>query len=337
MQLSSKTQEIQISPKFVYVAVALLGGLYFLYYVRSIVATLFGAVIIMAAINPAVEKMNQRFRIPRIVGILFMYALLITIVSLAMAIIAPPLLSQLQLLNNYNHIFPPILDELRNFELTASNLNGFIDSFGDSVATLVSILTATFSGVFTVFTVLVMSSYLLIDRHNLYRKVGWFSSDKKHFQLAKEFIDSAESQLGGWVRGQLILMIAIGLVTYFGLLLLGVPFALPLAILAGFLEVLPNLGPTIAAMPAMILAYIYGGWSLTAFTTLFYVLVQQLENNLIVPKIMKDNADVNPLATILTILIGLQVAGIVGALLAVPVYIVIRTAYSIWRRETNKV
>jgi predicted PurR-regulated permease PerM len=182
----------------------------------------------------------------------------------------------------------------------------------------------------------VMSIYLLLDRENLYKKVTWFTQDQRMLNLAKEYVNTVEEQLGGWVRGQVVLMTIIGFITYFGLLIIGIPYALPLALLAGSLEVLPNLGPTIAAVPSIILAYIFGGWIMAMITLVFYLIVQQLENNLIVPKVMKDNADVNPLTTILAILMGVKLGGVIGALLSVPLYIVTRTLYSMWLREKRQ-
>jgi predicted PurR-regulated permease PerM len=131
-------------------------------------------------------------------------------------------------------------------------------------------------------------------------------------------------------------MITIGVITYIGLSLLSIPYAIPLALAAGLLEILPNLGPTLAAVPAVAIAYFTTGPAMAGFIVLFYTIVQQLENNLIVPKIMKDNVDVNPLTTILVILIGFKVGSVLGALLAVPFYILVRSIYSLWLREQEK-
>lgn len=328
---------VSVSPSIVIFSALFLGGLYFLYYIRSIVVMLFLAVIVMSALNPAVTKLEKRFRVPRVLGILLMYVLWITMLGLSLWVIVPPLAVQLtnlvRLIDDTLHIN----ETLFSSNLSLAELNGLASQLQGSVGTVVSIVTGAFSGVFTFFTVTVMSFYLLIDRENIHRKIGWFTRDKKNFALAEEFVNSVELQLGGWIRGQLILMIVIGLVTYLGLRLLGVPYALPLAVLAGLLEILPNLGPTFAAVPAIILAAISAGnpGLMAGVTTLFYIVVQQLENNIIVPKIMKDNVDVNPLATILTILIGFQVAGVVGALLSVPAYIILRTFYSMWLRENK--
>jgi len=150
-------------------------------------------------------------------------------------------------------------------------------------------------------------------------------------ELAKNFINSLEKQLGGWVRGQIILMIIIAITTYFGLMMLRVPFALPLAILAGFLEILPNLGPFISAVPGILIAYLTFGIPMAGATTLMYIIIQQLENNFIVPKIMSANAKVNPLISMLCVLTGFQLGGVVGGLIAIPIYITIRASYSLWR------
>ena len=136
------------------------------------------------------------------------------------------------------------------------------------------------------------------------------------------------------MRGELILMFTIGLVTFVGLTLLNIPYALPLAILAGVLELIPNLGPTISAIPAIIIAFaVHGPVSGIAVLGLS-IAIQQAENNLLVPRIMKDSAQVGSLVVILAILIGAQFGGALGALLAVPLYITARSWYSFYFRPT---
>ena len=295
---------------------------------------LFASIIVMSALNPSVTKLHRKLKIPRVIGVALMYFLLVTLISIAAALIVPPLATEFANFAKYVD-FPPIENQLKNFKFTLTEISGLMDSIGGSIGTVLGVVTSTFSGLFTVFTVSVMSVYLLLDRENLYKKVSWFTRNQHTLDLAKEYVNTVEEQLGGWIRGQVVLMTIIGLVTYVGLLIIGVPYALPLALLAGSLEVLPNLGPTIAAVPAIILAYILGGWVMALVTLVFYLIVQQLENNLIVPKVMKDNADVNPLTTILAILMGIKLGGVIGALLSVPLYIVFRTLYSMWLRENR--
>lgn len=334
-KLFGETQSILIHPLSIVFAISFLLGLYFVYFIREIVGTLFLAVILMSALNPGIVFMEKRLRVPRILGIFISYIFLIVFLVSVFVIIVPPLAAEIP--NFISTLsLPPLPDTVRNLRFNLSEVSSFIDQIRGSFGQIFSIISSAFSGIFGLLTILVMTCYLLLDRENLHKKIIWFTRDKRHLELAKELVDSVEIHLGGWVRGQFLLMITIGLITYVGLTLLGLDYALPLALLAGLLEVLPNLGPTLAAIPAVLIAYLSFGPAMAGFVTLFYVLVQQVENNFIVPKIMKENVDVNPLTTILVILIGLKVSGFLGALLAVPVYIVIRSIYSMWLREQNR-
>ena len=127
-------------------------------------------------------------------------------------------------------------------------------------------------------------------------------------------------------------MTVIGLMTFLGLIILKVPYALPLAIIAGLLEIVPNIGPIFSAVPAIAVAFLTFGWPVTIAVTVLYLAVQQLENNLIVPKIMRTNVNINPLVSILGILIGAKLFGVIGALLAVPIFIVLRTVFITWKK-----
>jgi len=124
--------------------------------------------------------------------------------------------------------------------------------------------------------------------------------------------------------------------TFVSLTLLKIPYALPLALATSFLEILPNLGPTISAVPALMVAYSAGGWSMTGVVLVLFLVIQQLENNIIVPRIMKANVDVSPLMTILVILTGFKIGGVIGALLSVPTYILIRMIYAFWMRDNGE-
>lgn len=320
---------VVISPSIVVFTVALLLGLYFTYYIRNIIAMLFLAFIIVVAINPGVNWLQRHARLPRGLAGALVYLILIAVVVGLGALILPPLVSELgRFLAILN--LPVLQDEIRNFTFTVSELDSLIDRVGDSFNIVATIISSTFSGIFTFITLVVISFYMMLDRPVLHRKVAWFTKEPKHIRMAKEFLDTLEMQLGGWVRGQAVLMFVIGLTTYIALSLLGVPYALPLAIIAGLLEIVPNIGPTVSAIPAVILAYLYLGPVMAGATTFYYIIVQQLENHLLVPRVLKDNADVNPLVAIVVILIGLKLAGVVGALLAVPAYIVLRTIYGQW-------
>ncbi|MCL5090768.1 MAG: AI-2E family transporter, partial [Patescibacteria group bacterium] len=137
-------------------------------------------------------------------------------------------------------------------------------------------------------------------------------------------IDKIEVRLGSWVRSELLLMTFVGLLSYLGFRLIGLSFALPLAILAFLLEIVPNIGPTIAAFPAILVGLTSSTWQALAVAVWAFV-VQQIENSILVPRIMKKVAGVNPLVTIISLAIGFKLAGVGGAILAVPTYIVLET------------
>lgn len=287
----------------------------------------------MVALRPVSLKIEQRLRLPKVVAILVTYVLVIAALVLVVIIVVPPLVVETQnFIRSFSGttFFAPIQSELQNFTFSLQNLDSLLNRVGQSLPVLFQILGSAFSSVFAVFTTLVISMYMLLDYDRLPDRIHWLTKNKKYRRLTAEFISDIEEQLGGWVRSQLVLMLLIGVVTYFGLLVLGVPYALPLALLAGLLEVLPNLGPTLAAIPAVAVGVIFGGPAIGLAVLIFYIVVQQLEANLIVPKIMQANVNVSPLATIITILVGLQAAGVVGAMLSVPIYIVIRTLYRYW-------
>ena len=171
-----------------------------------------------------------------------------------------------------------------------------------------------------------MSYYLVLERPNLHKYLLKLFDDKEAEAKAEKLVLDIEKQVGGWVRGELFLMLIIGVMTYLGLFLLGVPYALPLAVLAGLLELVPNLGPTMAAVPAIVIALTVSP-VIALGTLILSIVIQQLENNLIVPKVMQSATGTEPLATIIVLLVGFTLGGIAGAVLSMPIYLTIQTVY----------
>ena len=320
---------VVVSPSIVVFAITLILGLYFVYVIRWIVTLVFLSFIIMTALHPWVVMLNRRAHIPRPLSIAIVYIVVMLLLSLLLALILPALGNELyQFIRTID--VPALQNGAKDLRFSITELSALAERVGTSIGLIFSVVTSTFSSLFNSFTVIVLSVYLMLDRQNLHKKVIWFTSEQAHVEQAERLLDSIERQLGGWIRGQAILMLAIGFIVYFGLRLLGIQYALPLAIVAGLLEILPNLGPTIAAVPAIVFGFMSGGYILAGAVALFYIVVQQLENNFIVPKVMETNADVNPLVAIVAILTGLELGGVVGAFLSVPAYIVIRSLYAFW-------
>jgi predicted PurR-regulated permease PerM len=318
---------VSVDPQSIIFTILFLLGLYGVFYIRSVIVLLLLSFILMVALNPLVKFINNKFRIPQILSILIAYALVILGIAIILALLVPPLAKQfVQLITNFN--LPFLQDQFRDFNFTLQELSSVVSNFGNSFNVVFNVINMTFSSVFKVFTVIVMSFYLMIERPTLYKKINWFTRRQDYLERFRNFIDLVEFQLGGWVRAQIILMLAIFLITFISLSLISVPYALPLALLAGFLEIVPNLGPTLAMLPAVFISYVTFGPVMAGIVTLLYIVIQQLENNILVPRVMKASANVNPLVAISSILIGLTVSGIVGALLAIPLYIVARTIFA---------
>ncbi len=325
-----KKTHVEISPSIVVFTVFFLLSLYFLFLIHDILVIFFLGFIIMVALSPAVDNLQIKIK-SRLASILIVYALVTIVLSTILAFLLPPLANQLiQLLKTIN--LPYLQDELANLKFTAQELNNLADNYGNSINAILNLVMSTFRSLFNLLTFFVISFYLMIDEPKLHLKMSWLTKEKKHIKITRKFLDDLKSQLGGWVRGEIILMTIIGVMTYIALTIIGIPFALPLALLAGLLELLPNIGPTLSAVPAIAVAFLNYDYVTALIVSGTYFIIQFFENNILVPKVLSQNADVNPLVTLMGILIGFKLYGVMGGLLAIPVYIVIRTIYSYWMK-----
>jgi len=314
---------------FAFVALAFL--------LKNLLLLFFFAFILASAMNPIITGLQSK-KVPRPLAIILLYTVILSFLGVLIAAILPPLIEQSgQLFMRISSLLALPTFTIDGFlavdfaAITNSwdSYSGIFQQLQGSFSTIMDIIFSTFSALFVTFTLLLVTFYFLLDMKRVAAIFAWMLPGTKQEKIAtaKELLTKIQMQLGGWVRGQLALMFLIGVVTYIGLTLLGVPYALPLALLAGLLEVVPNLGPTIASIPAITIAFLMVNPIIGSATIVFYLIVQQLENNLIVPVIMKETVNVRPLTTIILILAGFQLLGVVGGLLSVPVYITVRTVW----------
>lgn len=320
-----KHQTINISLQTIVQTVLFLISMYLLFLIKEIILAIFLAVILMSAFNPSVSWLKKN-GVPRIFGIIVLYVIVFGFLGSLFTVILPPLGREVSGLVRSLQI-PNVPPGLTQMNWSVENISDLIQRFGSSLNSVFGILSSTFNGFVFLITTIVMSIYMLIDRENITSKIFWDKEQARFRKFADELLDKVEIQLGGWVRGQLILMLIVGVITYIILSLLGVPYALPLAVLAGFMEILPNLGPTIASIPAIIIALLLVNPTIAGAVALSYILIQQFENHLLVPRIMKAAVDVDPLVSIILILSGVKIGGILGALLAIPIFITLRSAF----------
>lgn len=302
-------------------------------------------------LDPVVTFLNRRLRLPRWIGILALYVLIVAVLVLVGRITILALVEQLaDFVDQLPELLRQWVGALQEFvaglawlseevraeialqldELVASltgegprpgldELLGFLQifQFAGPIARVATSVVAYFVIPIFVF-------YLLKDRPNLV--AGALDSLPETWRAdARALGRVIERVFGRWLRGQLLLGVVVGVATFVGLELLGIfvdpvftRFAVFLAIIAGVLELVPIIGPIIAAIPALILGAT-GGLDAAIAVLLLYLLVQQLENNFLVPKIQGDAVDLHPSAVLFVIVLGGALGGLLGAILAIPV------------------
>ena len=311
-------KKIEISHRTVIFAVLFIAAVLFVYFIRDVIVQIFAALVIMTILNPTVTRL-QKFKIPRALSILIVYIIVFMFIGFAIAQIVPAVVEQTQ---RFLEVFTTsYLGEVYIPEEIAEQIRIEINNrIGDLTSQGVQIGVSLLGNVLTVITVLIFALYFLLARDKLDDHLGLLLRDAKKQKRIEKVIDTLEHKLGGWARAEIVLMLMVGVTTYIGLVILGIPFALPLAVIAGLLELVPTIGPILAAVPAVIVGLGISPLTALAVAALAF-LIQQVEAYVFVPKIMQKSAGVNPIVTLLALVVGLKVAGIVGALLSVPVVI----------------
>ena len=271
----------------------------------------------MTAFKPWADYF-EKWRIPRPLSVLVIYILFLGIIAYIATAVLPPLITQsahlIQSLPAYIKSVLPFI------QIDVQTLTQQIAPLGENIF---KVTIGVFSNIIALFTIFMISFYMIIERKYLESHLADFLGAEGARQIVI-IIKKIEEKLGAWVRGQLLLAFAIGLFTFIGLTILGIPFTLPLSILAGILEIVPFIGPIISAIPAILVALTFS--PLLALTTAAaYFVIQQLEAHIVVPLVMKKAVGIPPLMTIISLMIGAKLAGISGALLAIPVVLVIET------------
>lgn len=310
--------------------VLIVGLALFLFEIKSILAALFTSYIIMASLNPFVEYL-RKYKVPKIIASAVVFAVVLAFIILLVIPILPFFIIQMQ---NFIEQAPKYINQASKslgIQLDGNDLNSFavpVVNFVSSNA--LGITSKVFGGIFSILTIFILGFYLLLDKNKLEKSFLGNFSNEKQIKIANT-IKMVEEKLGAWLRGQIILSFTIGLITWLLLTFLNIEFALPLAILAGFLEIVPTLGPIIAAIPAVIVALAISP-VMAGLIVISYMLIQLLENNFLVPKIMEKSVGLNPVIIIVAILIGGNLMGVIGALLSIPFV----SALIIIFKSTNK-
>ena len=217
-----------------------------------------------------------------------------------------------------------------NTEQVQNYFTGELNSYSKDAF---AVTTKIFGSIFSVLAIFIISFYLNYyydEFKNFFAKL--FRHDSRPFVL--KTLDLINDKLGAWLRGELLLMICIGLMSWFALTILKVPNAIPLALLSGILEIIPTLGPIISAIPAVIVAITISP-ALALTVIIIYVIIQLIENHFLVPKVMEKAVGLNPVIIILSVIIGANLMGMSGALLAIPFISFIIVIFKSVERKQN--
>lgn len=301
-------------------------SLIFLWFIRDILFMLLVALLLAALIYPFANWLHKR-KIPRGLAVLVVYAALFGLASAVLILIIPALIEQVQqFVVNFSSSYGSAMTWFGKFQAVSleygigdniqQSMNGLQGGLDESLATVFSTLTNVVGGIGGAIVVLVLAFYMVVEEDAARRMFRQIAPARYQPFLAQLFT-KMQQKIGAWLRGQIILGLVVGTAVYVGLTILGVPYALLLAIIAGFLEMVPYFGPVIATVPAAIIGFTLSPVKGVAVIAL-YVIVQQVENHFLVPKIMQKVTGLNPIVSILSLLIGLKIAGPIGAVLAIP-------------------
>lgn len=315
----------------VFSVTALLTGLVLLavlYLLRTVLLVLYVSILLAIGFSPAVHWIERRrlsgtrHRLPRWAAILVLYVGGLGLAAGVLAIILPPFIRQMTDLGTQ---LPTYLDQaqdalvsrgLLSDRWTLSEVVTQIGNPGGALSGVVDAVQGVFGALAMVATVLVLPFYLLVEAEMLQRGFLRLFAHERRSDVARLTRD-VTLRVGAWLGGQLLLALVIGTSAAIGLWLIGVPYFYVLGLIAAIGELIPVVGPIIAAVPA-----IFVGWTESTNTAIvvaaFFAVQQFIENNVLVPRIMERQVGVSASTVIVALLVGSELLGLVGALLAVP-------------------
>jgi predicted PurR-regulated permease PerM len=305
-------------------------------FAKTVLAPFVIAIIISYVLNPVVNLLNSR-KVPRPVAVLLIYAVFIASITVILMNVIPMFIRQLKELSehlpelgesaqymlndiNHNRLLPPSVREGLNKALVqlenqiSESITGFVNDIG-----------STINSVFVAFIVPFLVFYMLKDFKLIERTTLTFVPKKHRRSMIRLFLD-IDHALGNYVRGQIIVCFIVGISAYLGYWLIGMPYPLLFASVVAVFNIIPYLGPFLGAAPALIMAMTIS-WKMVLMVALVNMAVQTLESNVISPQVVGRTLHMHPLVIIFILLVGGELAGIVGLILAVPVFAVGKVVY----------
>ena len=316
--------------RIVLVVIGVVVALYLLWLLRRPISWLLISIFLAVALSPAVNRLGRSMKRGFAIAAVYLGLLLVPI--LLIALIVPPLITEA---NNFAENIPQYADDVTRFvdkNQRLRNLNEDYDitgklqdeaakipgRLGGAAGTLRDIGFGIVSSLFALLTILVMTAFLL-GSGNRWIEQLISSRPAHHRERLRRSLQHMAGAVSGYVAGALTIAVIAGTATFIVLTILGVPFSGPLAVMAGLMSLIPMIGATIAAVLIGIVTLFEDFPTTTVIWTVWAIVYQQLENNLIQPQIQKRTVNVHPFITIVAVLCGGTLLGVMGAIVAIPV------------------
>lgn len=342
---SNKTLSISITAGAVIKIIALVAIFSLLYRVRDVVLVVLTSVVVASSIEPLIKWFERR-RIARIIGVLIAYSGLAFFFSAIFYFFVPSLLDDtanfLGTLPKYLNAFSSAVSSspsatgslAQTFTETLSGTDQSVglttlfsikDLLTNFSRTLVSVsggfidgISLIFGGALSLVLIVVLSFYFAVQEDGIENFLKAIVPPE-HEKYAIDLWKRAQNKIGRWMQGQLLLAVIVGILVYLSLTIFGIKHALFLAVLAALLETIPLFGPVLAAIPAIGVGYADGGVSVALLVLGIYLIIQQFENHLVYPLVVKKIVGVPPILVILALVVGAKLAGFLGIVLSVPI------------------
>lgn len=298
-----------------------------LYFIRDIVALVLFSIVIASSVEPGV-KFFEKKRIPRVLSLIFIYFLGFLVLATMFYMVVPSLVSELSR-------FAIALPQYLKYNGSAHDLFGFLPAYSSSFSSVLqdvllglqdkigefssgffSATAKVFGGVFSFFLMVVLSFYLAVQKDGLDNFVRVITPANYENYILSLWRKS-HKKIGLWLQGQILLGFLVGVLVFLGLTILRVEYAFTFALLAAVFELIPLFGPIMASIPPILVAFLQSP-SLGVGVIVLFVVIQQFENHLIYPLVVRKIIGIPPIVSILAIIIGGKLGGFLGVLLAVP-------------------
>ena len=329
--MSTEVRKVDISTATFLKIIILFVLIAFLYIIKEIIVLIFLALILASAIGPWVRWLTNK-KIPKALSILIIYILFVGVIATVITLVIPPVATEIsQLAQLFPEYYQKIAGFFSRLDVSESanmaqdiqfSLSSLSTHLNQAIGSIFSATAQVFSALAFFVSMLVIAFYFTMEE-NAIKKLADSIVPKKYHSYIFDLISRIQEKLGQWFRGQLILSLIIFGITFLGLLILSIFFNIKyiviLALLAGVFEIIPYFGPWIAGAAAVALTLTQAPFIAVVFVIVLYLLIQQLENTIIVPRVIGKSVGLNPLVVIIAILVGFKLGGMLGGLIAVPI------------------